>query len=48
MLQEFDAATKSAAMRLDDTCTNCFVEQALKASKRQARTLNRAFPERIR
>ena len=34
MLQEFDAGTKSATIRLDDTYTNRFVEQALKTLKR--------------
>ena len=34
MLKEFDAATKAATIRLDDTYTNRFVEQALKTVKR--------------
>ena len=34
MLQEFDAATKAATIRLDETYTNRFVEQALKSVKR--------------
>lgn len=34
MLKEFDPATKAATIRLDDTYTNRFVEQALKTVKR--------------
>ncbi len=34
MLKEFDPATKAATIRLDDTYTNRFVEQALKTIKR--------------
>ena len=34
VLKEFDVATKAANIRLDETYTNRFVEQALKSAKR--------------
>ena len=34
VLKEFDASTKAATVRLEDTYTNRFVEQALRTVKR--------------
>ena len=34
MLKEFEPSTRSATIRLDETYTNRFVEQALKSVKR--------------